>query len=217
LNWAAARGAICGESAKGNWVPKYLVDDRDGVWTVKASIIEESKTGIVSKNDVVVKEVAPPPPPKEEIADSWEDLGSPVVSPNGTPKQLEALLEEEDNATELLLPIRARAPPTKEAADYEDEGARRPAVLTRAQELRDARYLHEPEVPLSTAQTCNGDSAQAGDAGAAPTAPPSDGAADQNCKDCEQNSLGTPKSGPTSPMRNQALAKLGLVDELDLE
>eukprot|EP00438_Fugacium_kawagutii_P016194 Skav225046 [mRNA] locus=scaffold2061:401586:402445:+ [translate_table: standard] len=46
LIWAAARGAICGESAKGSWVPRrarelpgatsrYLVDDRDGIWTVK--------------------------------------------------------------------------------------------------------------------------------------------------------------------------------------
>jgi len=223
LNWAAARGAIIGENAKGTWVPKYLVDDRDGVWTVKASVIEEAKTGVPAKKDVVVplpKEVAPPPEP--EIADSWEDLGSPVVSPSGPSAQLEALLEEEDaeaNPPELLLPTRARAPPTKEASDYEDDGPRRkPAVLTRAQELRDARLLlEEQEPPSSTAQTSSGEGAQARDAGAASIALPSDDAAENNLPDGEQNSVGTPKSCPTSPMRNQALAKLGLVDELDLE
>jgi len=222
LSWASARGAVCGESAKGNWVPKYLVDDRDGVWTVKASVIEEAKTGISSKKDIVVAVQKEAEPPKEEpeVADSWEDLGSPVVSPSGAPEQLEALLEEEDaeaDASELMLPSRARAPPTKEAADYEDDGPLRPAVLTRAQELRDARYLEEPEAPLNTVQNSSGDGAQARDAGAAPTTLPSGDAADKHSPNGDQHSLGTPKSTPTSPMRNQALAKLGLLDELDLE
>merc|ERR1740121_3497356 len=35
---ARPRSSICGESAKGSWVPKYLVDDRDGVWQVKADL-----------------------------------------------------------------------------------------------------------------------------------------------------------------------------------
>lgn len=34
---------------QGTWVPKYLVDDRDGVWTVKANLIDEA---------------APSPPPR---------------------------------------------------------------------------------------------------------------------------------------------------------
>jgi len=94
LLWAAARGAICGESPKGKWVPKYLVDDRDGMWTVKASIIEDaSQATIVVPMDSQINGPAPVLKEEpEEVLDSWEDLGSPTngpASPLASPQELQ--------------------------------------------------------------------------------------------------------------------------------
>merc|ERR1740121_1391615 len=69
LKWATARGAICGESAKGTWVPRYLVDDRDGVWTVKASIVEEAAKGVSGTAAGPVAAKAEVPKEPEEVLD----------------------------------------------------------------------------------------------------------------------------------------------------
>merc|ERR1712066_739882 len=82
LLWAAAKGAICGECAKGTWVPRYLVDDRDGVWKVKASLMEEVAKGALPLETAPLETAPKQEPPKvPEILDSWEDLGSPMASP----------------------------------------------------------------------------------------------------------------------------------------
>jgi len=94
LIWAAARGAICGESAKGSWVPRYLVDDRDGIWTVKQGIIEEVQKGINPKAGA--EEVVKVEQKEEDILDSWEDMESPIMTPaNGLTGSLEKALEED--------------------------------------------------------------------------------------------------------------------------
>merc|ERR1719352_1093960 len=52
LLWASARGAVCGEAAKGTWVPRYLVDDRDGMWTVKEQLMSDiEKIPVVKLSD----------------------------------------------------------------------------------------------------------------------------------------------------------------------
>ncbi|CAK9103175.1 Regulator of nonsense transcripts 1 homolog [Durusdinium trenchii] len=101
LIWAAARGAICGESAKGNWVPRYLVDDRDGIWTVKQGIIEEVQKGIEKKNPAGGNDAPAKVEQKEEdILDSWEDMESPLMTPANESQGAGALAKalEEDPA-----------------------------------------------------------------------------------------------------------------------
>jgi len=96
LVWATARGAICGETAKGSWIPKYLVDDRDGIWTIKQQV-EETKPTMEKAAPVVVQR-------PEDIMDSWEDMESPVQSPahgSATSPLAEAL--EQDLAEESAL------------------------------------------------------------------------------------------------------------------
>jgi len=83
LKWATARGAICGETAKGTWLPKYLVDDRDGMWKVKDTVIEDASKA-VSAEKATTKE-APEPKEQEPEVDCWEDL-SDACSPTHTPK-----------------------------------------------------------------------------------------------------------------------------------
>lgn len=99
LIWAAARGAICGESAKGSWVPRYLVDDRDGIWTVKQGIIEEVQKGITPKPSTGGNDAPAKVEQKEEdILDSWEDMESPLMTPANESQQqgaLEKALEED--------------------------------------------------------------------------------------------------------------------------
>jgi hypothetical protein len=76
LLWAAARGAIVGEAQRGAWQPRYLVDDRDGMWTVKVSITEEPAKAQEFTRQITPEQV------KAEVVDCWEDLGSPVASPS---------------------------------------------------------------------------------------------------------------------------------------
>merc|ERR1740121_2179732 len=123
LKWATARGAICGEGAKGTWLPRYLVDDRDGVWTVKTNVIEEGAKG--GATSAAPASVAKPEKPvvEEEPLDNWEDncseddTTSAPASPSGGPKSAPASPS-----------ARSRGAP---ASDELEEG-----VLTRAQELR---------------------------------------------------------------------------------
>lgn len=116
LIWAAARGAICGESAKGTWVPRYLVDDRDGIWTVKQSVIESVEKGIApAKASAGVKEVEPQKlqQKEEDILDSWEDMESPIMTPANAsqPGGLEKALEEDP--TELPEAVEETKQPTQ--------------------------------------------------------------------------------------------------------
>merc|ERR1711963_1209438 len=95
LKWATARGAICGEGAKGTWQPRYMVDDRDGVWTVKTADPEDGTVGkpiavpAVSAAKVVEVTV------DEEPLDNWEDLESdeeepPAATPSAGSKAVAA-------------------------------------------------------------------------------------------------------------------------------
>lgn len=223
LLWATARGAICGESAKGTWVPKYLVDDRDGVWTVKANLIEEAKgvvsmagsnlpEGAISKHEAV---------PEPEILDSWEDLGSPMVTPTiaqASPEKIPggmlaelAKLAEEDETVE---------------ENEKSTPAPEPELSTRAQERREALGLVDgrPKRGLDDEELIGGgkgDKAEAAgdsEAGDGQKAK-ADGKARRKGEgsDDELRCSGTPNVGPKSPSRQLALAKLGLLDDLDLE
>jgi len=89
LLWATARGAIMGEGAKGTWVPRYLVDDRDGVWTLKASESVEA-CPVVTLPGMGVPTVQTEEP--DEVASDWEDMvsspsHSPAASPIASPAQ----------------------------------------------------------------------------------------------------------------------------------
>merc|ERR1740121_3458003 len=224
LKWATARGAICGEGAKGTWQPRYLVDDRDGVWTVKASIVEENKGGKKAEEPAVA--VAKPPPEPvvdEDPADNWEDLdddGSPPGSPSGRSPSAPGSPA-----------ARARASP----GEAEEEAS------TRAQELRAAREAQEvEELAQRQAQASSAIAAAAEPASAVPgprnaeaneaealglgddsnralsPLPQPPRAADPDDNDDGRRS-GTPLMSPKSPSRQLALAKLGLLDDLDLD
>jgi len=218
LKWATARGAICGESAKGTWVPRYLVDDRDGVWTVKTSIIEEATKGVSSTAPPVPAPKPEAPKEPEEVLDSWEDLGSPVVTPANSAKPPDALpggllgdiAEDADDPPEPS--SGSRAAPKEDGPEGASE--------SRAQERREALEAEELE-QLEQRRKAAGDAGEADEsrsAGASGARPPggrlepSDDMADD-----EPRRTGTPVVGPKSPSRQLALAKLGLLDDLDLE
>jgi hypothetical protein len=224
LLWATARGAICGESAKGTWVPKYLVDDRDGVWTVKANLIDEAKgvpsmagsnlpDGAISKHEAVKE--------PEIIMDSWEDIGSPMVTPTiaqASPEKIPggmlaelAKLAEEDEIVE-----------EKEKSTP----APAPELSTRAQERREAMGLVDgrPKRGLDDEELIGGGKGDKAEAAGSPEAgdgqkAKADGTAQRqgDGSDDELRCSGTPNVGPKSPSRQLALAKLGLLDDMDLE
>lgn len=91
LLWASARGAVCGESPKGTWIPRYLVDDRDGMWTVKAAAMmsdpNSKVAGVQSVSEggtvstMITAKLMEGREEPEEVVDSWEDLESPAASP----------------------------------------------------------------------------------------------------------------------------------------
>lgn len=208
LKWATARGAICGEGAKGTWVPRYLVDDRDGVWTVKASIMEEATKGVEggsAPSDVVGKKDEKPPK-EAEVLDSWEDMSdcaSPSVTPANSakpPGPLDGSLlgDSVEDAASASAPS---AGPRESAAEAAD---------SRAQERREALEAEEME-QLERRRSEAGAAAKDGAAG-----PP--GQLDQDDKtDDEPRRTGTPVVGAKSPSRQLALAQLGLLDDLDLD
>jgi len=68
LTWAMARGAVLNETAKGTWVPKYVVDDEK--WVMRSLGEEEVRESEVGPTEV-------PKPKREEVVetvDNWEDL-----------------------------------------------------------------------------------------------------------------------------------------------
>uniref|UniRef100_A0A7S1Q674 AAA+ ATPase domain-containing protein n=1 Tax=Alexandrium catenella TaxID=2925 RepID=A0A7S1Q674_ALECA len=136
LSWATARGAICGEGAKGTWVPKYLVDDRDGVWQVKASLMEEVAAPIAAVPAMAVKVEKEKEP---EILDSWEDMESPVTTPKTEPAKppdlLEGLTEEDGGGDDDEVRTSAMVRQTSGELNADDG---------RAQELRAARFNLDP-------------------------------------------------------------------------
>mmetsp|Transcript_67664 Transcript_67664/g.151984 ORF Transcript_67664/g.151984 Transcript_67664/m.151984 type:complete len:976 (-) Transcript_67664:277-3204(-) len=264
LLWATARGAICGESAKGTWVPKYLVDDRDGVWTVKASLIDEAKGGAPVAGGPAINSISKKEDSKEAeaVLDSWEDLGSPLVSPTAemaSPEKIAGGLLEE--VAELLENggegATASAPSTGPRAPKDGDAA--PELMTRAEEERAARGLgrrthlvdeeeeedfrtafkKDPNAPKFAQPTpaagdgedgdCDREDAEEADAKEPAGEPAESGAAPARRKlshidaeaagsgDDEVRCTGTPNAGPKSPSRQLAMAKLGLVDDLDLE
>eukprot|EP00397_Hematodinium_sp_SG-2012_P022023 GEMP01022787.1.p1 GENE.GEMP01022787.1~~GEMP01022787.1.p1 ORF type:complete len:834 (+),score=138.32 GEMP01022787.1:39-2504(+) len=69
LTWAQARGTVLGESARGKWTPKYLVDGTYGMVVTDLEnapevVVEEKKVEVV----VGLKE------PAWEEVDDWEDI-----------------------------------------------------------------------------------------------------------------------------------------------
>lgn len=69
LNWAQARGAVMGESARGKWTPKYLVDGAYGM-------IEEDEAPAAVPDSPELKPTLDdgPKEPVWEAVDSWEDI-----------------------------------------------------------------------------------------------------------------------------------------------
>jgi len=209
LKWATARGAICGESAKGTWVPRYLVDDRDGVWTMKASIVEEASTAAgAGAGGSAASTVAKKEPPKEaEILDSWEDMSdaaSPSVTPANNakpPEPLDAGMVGESLAGMERQPSAGSREPKEERE-------------SRAQERREA--LDAEEVGAQEALRLPERSKAEADAKGAESQPPGRIGPDDKVDD-DSRRAGTPSVGPKSPARQLALAKMGLLDDLDLE
>jgi len=119
LSWATARGAVYGEGAKGTWVPRYLVDDRDGMWTVKVELSGSAPkvSGMAAQGAVGAAPDAPKVAEPEEVVDSWEDLGSPSTSPERSPSKSnvpgarglpKGLLDElDDNDGVTIVPFRS--------------------------------------------------------------------------------------------------------------
>jgi len=193
LKWATARGAICGESAKGTWVPRYLVDDRDGMWTVKASIVAEA-SGQAPKPEPEAAKKEPEEPQKEaEILDSWEDMSdaaTPSVTPANAARAPEELpsgllgeLPEEEEVVEVV--ASASAP----------SGSRRGSKESRASGDEERERRGEEGIGARPPKRLD----------------PSD------LTDDEPRRTGTPTVSAASPSRQMAMAKLGLLSDLDLE
>mmetsp|Transcript_80590 Transcript_80590/g.218237 ORF Transcript_80590/g.218237 Transcript_80590/m.218237 type:complete len:982 (+) Transcript_80590:170-3115(+) len=212
LKWAAFRGAICGESAKGKWEPRYIVDDRDGVWTVKASILAEGSSegrppGAGGSQSSVQKGGATSSAPKKEepevVLDSWEDMS-------------------DDDAPEAG--AEGQAEPAEDPADATQEAGVKD--LTRAEERRLAMMEEEPEEKTSRTAPTNGTATSPVPNGTATSPVPiqrqTSGGRRVSIEEPqgsgdEVRCSGTPNAGPKSPSRQLALAKLGLLDDLDLE
>eukprot|EP00932_Pfiesteria_piscicida_P014456 SRR837773.26220.p1 GENE.SRR837773.26220~~SRR837773.26220.p1 ORF type:complete len:543 (-),score=123.61 SRR837773.26220:137-1765(-) len=210
LKWATCRGAICGETAKGTWQPRYLVDDRDGCWGIKTNIIEEAKKKAGGAAAATSGPASKAPPPKEtpepEVADCWEDVCSPMPTPqNKAPNPEEFDLEPAQEGSSA-----AAEAPAAEAAPS--------AEYSRARERREAAEQEAVEKLLERRQASE---ATDGAASSRPK-PPSrigSGSCDDKCdkSDDVPRCTGTPNLGPKSPSRQLAMAKLGLLDDLDLE
>lgn len=216
LKWATARGAICGESAKGTWVPRYLVDDRDGVWQVKASIVEEAgKGGAAGLGSAAAKPAAPV---VEEVLDNWEDAMS---DSDEEAAAVDPPAAAGDSPAEVPAAEPAEVPAASEPAEVPAASqAAAPAVPVDAvTEAPGGDPKNDPDQPspsagvpapeLSTADAV---------ADAQPTVRSRIGSSvvDDDEED-EPRRCGTPCVGPKSPSRQIALAKIGLLDDLDLD
>jgi len=199
LLWATARGAICGEGAKGTWVPKYLVDDRDGVWTMKSMDDGKGFGGSSAQMTAGKPSIDTGP---TEVMDSWEDIGSPVMSPVN----------------------QARDGPVSDDILADDILAEEPEpTMTRAQELRAERNREEEEEAKERLSRAGG-----GQAASAAVDRPPPGTPEpklrarperigDDYKDEDMRKSGSPVLGPGSPQRALALAKLGLLDDVEAE
>jgi len=206
LIWATARGAICGESAKGTWQPKYLVDDRDGVWTIKAQLSEAPATA--SKATAAVSKEP------EEILDSWEDMGSPLQSPVASPMV--------DKAGSLLDESAVAADDVKEEGPGPPKPEENGKVLTRAEEARKERLRLEVEAAeemarLQIESSLGGLDTKKADESSSRGRPKPSRIGDDGDADDEIRKLGSPNAGPRSPQRVLAMAKLGLLEDADAE
>jgi DNA polymerase III delta prime subunit len=195
LLWASARGAICGESAKGTWVPKYLVDDRDGVWTIKSSITDEAKTGMSAS---ALVNASKPPDQQEVVVDSWEDMGSPQLTPAAPQSRSPLALDLLEDAMQ---------------SDAED-GSAQPEVKTRAQELREERLQQDEEVIERLKDLQVGSPTFARNTSGTPPLRPT---AIGGTGDDEMRTSRSPTLGPRSPQRQLAMARLGLLDDAEAE
>jgi len=199
LLWASARGAVCGEAAKGTWVPRYLVDDRDGMWTVKEAL--HTDISKIAALNVGGGAAATPAAKKVEEkvvedVDDWEDLcDSPAPSPTAASKAAPADLGLGSDPSEPLPPVSPMrgmlAKPVKETLTEEDEIRTKRTLPVKLSSLVEDRGGDE----MIARQRSNGAVDDDGDT--------------VRCQ-------GTPTHCPKSPARQQALANLGLIDDLDL-
>lgn len=200
LVWAMARGAVCGESAKGTWVPRYMVDDRDGIWTVKQEFMEGAKEPTKEAAKPTIQE-------PEEILDSWEDMESPVMSPAKSPstKGSPMLAASLETAAETeLLPEAAPAaalPELPRSSEGETEEDRKRRLRQEAEDAADAM------AELQIASSLGGLEAPTRKARLPPT-----GGAGEN-EDAMRRSTTKGAQAKRSAQREQALAKLGILDE----
>lgn len=188
LLWASARGAISGEPAKGTWQPRYLVDDRDGMWTVKAALIDPKTAPAVQAveaKEVKPEETRPAKPAKlevpEEIVDDWEDMITPTSSPV---KKAGAIPE---------------SPPGTPGAEFRLDAPEDPTPALDAAEAAPAPVAAQARTHAdrSAAQVCSDMGLESGDYTE------------------ERRVIGSPTVCPTSPARQMALANMGLLDECD--
>jgi len=195
-------------------VPKYLVDDRDGVWTIKGSLIEEAKGGAPRAPDAPQKLSASNKP--DEIMDSWEDIDSPQQSPAAATLNPEAL--------ELSAPEAKNWDADADAAATVDDDADGP--MTRAKELRAERMRldDDDEELLPSAGPSKSPDIRPktpplrASPAMSPIGTPSRAARiGKEDVDDDIRCCGTPNLGPRSPSQRLALAKLGLLDDLDNE
>jgi hypothetical protein len=199
LIWASARGAMCGEAAKGSWVGRYLVDDRDGMWTVKqAALMTEAPqaNGAPTPSPIEESKASAKQAPAEEAAvmDDWEELFSPTASPTGAAADAGLSIEEMDAQLGMTSPSRGLLPPPSLSFEAEED-----EVRTKDSAIPKFSQYIEDEVEADE----RFDRQKSG-------ASLADDVEDMRC-------MGTPTHGPKSPARQQALANLGLCPDLDLD
>jgi len=159
------------------------VDDRDGMWTVKADVEKIKPIQVDSKLEEKKKLQEQKKIIEEEpVADSWEDMmaDTPVTTPAASPTAAShgGMKEDWEAEGELVLPpspTRMMPPRRLESLTEEDE----------------VRTKTSRPVKLS------------------------ERAMDQG-EDDDVRCSGTPKHVCQSPVRQQALANAGLIDDLDL-
>jgi hypothetical protein len=202
LLWASCRGAIHGEPARGTWTPKYLVDDRDGMWKVKEDIVKAPAVVKASH-----KEAAPAPIKEEpeEIADCWEDMLSPAATPTN---QAQAVADDDelevggfsldaDAKPAAAAPAAAAAPEAKAAkTEMPAESVGKDGKKKPAKELR--RPVEAEGMGLSATPA----------APARPYRAPDDGIAEAAALGL-LNSPPASKEPPMSPARQMALERMG--------
>jgi len=262
LKWATARGAICGEGAKGTWVPRYMVDDRDGVWTVKGTVAQETAKGNEDEEVVMIDATKLSAAViEEDPPDNWDDdsdeedeagnksaPGSPKKSAPSSPKKAtpsspsKAAAAAASSVFGISEAMEAAAVPDFPVSQPEEE-------ISRAQEMRAEREKMtaargDPDDSSGSEEEEGDESSEseadeAGSTGAPVPGSPAAGGegkgegkgsmsptglsrqlsrqSDEGEDSPDEGQKRTPMMSPKSPSQKLALAKLGLIDDLDLD